>query len=359
VVLLVSIAPPVIRNRSVSLVRVPPTLASGPAIVILVDPESWIKTPKSGSFLVVTLDPLIWTRGCVDVVLKIPVISSNPPPSFMMELLFVAIKATPSKVDPPSSPSSMDINSCIPVVPVKCRVLFLSRKIGALLGRYRVRLSKSKGSVSCPNLFKVTVVSVKSSNVPARLKVFPELSELTKESAVREPPVILNNGPLVFFKVLALAIFTSELAPRFNVRFVESKRGPPDIKLAPPTKFTRFVKDRLPFVALSRGPDRVKEPPFIPTMSPPIEAVLLLNPMKGLLPVPVTVPPLMASRSFPAVIVPLISVKRGPESDKFAPDSTLKISPAAAMTLGSESRSVPVTVAFAPELTKIRLVPVV
>lgn len=320
VVLLVSVAPPVIRKRSFSLIKVLPTLARGPNIVILVEPDCPTETPKSGSILVDTSDPLIWTRGCVEVVLKTPVISSNPPPSLMMELLFVAIKATPSKVDPPSSSPSMDINSFIPVVPVKCRVLLFSRNIGALFGRDRVKLSESKGSVSCPNDFKVTVVSVKSSNVPARLKVFPELSEVTKASAVREPPVILNNGPLVFCRVLALAIFISELAPRFKVRFVESKREPPDIKLAPPAKFTRFVKDRLPFVALSRGPDRVKEPPFIPTMSPPIEAVLLLNAMKGMLLVPVTVPPLMASRSFPAVMVPLISLKRRPESDKFAPD---------------------------------------
>jgi len=123
--------------------------------------------------------------------------------------------------------------------------------------------------------------------------------------------------------------------------------------------FTRFVKDRLPSVVLNRGPDKFKEPPFIATMSPPIEAVLLLNLMKGLLLVPVTVPPLMASRSFPAVMVPPTSLKRGAKSDKFAPDSTLKISPAAVMTLGSESRSVPLIVASAPELTRIRLVPLV
>ena len=293
------------------------------------------------------------------MVVKTPIRSSNPPPSLIILLLFVAISATPSKIDPGSSSPSMDMRSCCGVVPVRCSVLFLIRKIGSLFWSDKVKLSGSMLLVSsCPNVFKVTVVSVRSSNEPVRSNVLPDLSEVTRASAVKEPPVILNSGPLAVFRVLAPAIWMSELLPRSTVRLVRSMRDPPDVRLAPPVRFTNDVKDRLPFVALSRGPDRVKEPPFISTTSF-TETLLLLNPIKGVLPVPVTVPLLMRSRSFPAVMVPLISLKREPESDKFAPDSTLKISPTVVMVLGSELRSVPVTVALAPELTRIRLVPLV
>jgi hypothetical protein len=70
------------------------------------------------------------------------------------------------------------------------------------------------------------------------------------------------------------------------VRFVRSIRDPPEIRLAPPVKSTKDLKDRLPSEALSRGPERFNELPFNLTMSPPMETVLLLKRIKGLLLVP-------------------------------------------------------------------------
>ncbi len=134
-----------ISKKLRSLVRVLLALAlrSGPDMVTLVDPEGGGSTSNMASVKVSTVEFVICTSASVEVVVKVPSISSSPPPLLLMVLLFLAIKPTPLKVPPEKSSTSINISSSLLVVPVIFKVLLSTRNKGSLAATVRLKSSTS------------------------------------------------------------------------------------------------------------------------------------------------------------------------------------------------------------------------